>query len=141
MGSGVVAFDQAYFFARFPEFSTVGATLLGYYFNEAGDLLNNTPTSAVQDSTIGGRRYLLLHLLTAHITALNAPVGGQPASPLVGRISAAAQGSVNVSTDMGAQPMAAAYYIQTKYGAQFWSTTSDLRTGTYVGRRRGTYVG
>jgi hypothetical protein len=138
-GSGVVAFDSVYFYARFPEFSTVSATLLGYYFGEAGILLNNTPTSVVQDSSVGGRRYLLLHLLTAHIASLYSGVNGIAPSGLVGRISDASEGSVRVAVDMGTQPAAAAYFLQTNYGTEFWWMTADLRTGTFVGgggRRR-----
>lgn len=131
--SGVVAFDPAYFAVRFPELSTVSSVLLIDYFSEAGDCLNNTPLSIVRDASVGGRRYRLLHLLTAHIAAINAGINGEGASPLVGRISSAAEGSVNVSTDMGTQPIAAAYYMQTKYGTQFWNATMDLRTARYVG--------
>jgi Protein of unknown function (DUF4054) len=139
-GSGVVAFDQAYFAARFPELFLGQSPLAGYYFQEAGVILNNTPSSVVSDSSVGGRRYILLHLLAAHIAALNLGSNGQGTSAsLVGRIASATEGSVNVSVDMGTQPAAAAYFNQTRYGAQFWAMTSDLRTASYVGgsgRRR-----
>lgn len=138
--SGVVAFDAAYFAVRYPGFSAVGSALLNDYFSEAGILLNNTASSIVRDASTGGRRYILLHMLTAHIAQLNSGANGQAPSGLVGRISAATQGSVNVSTDMGQQPMAAAYYLQTPYGTQFWNMTADLRAGgIYAGLRDGGY--
>ena len=132
--SGSVAFDPVYFAARYPEFNAVSSTLLGYYFNEAGVILGNTGSSIVADGTVGGRRYTLLHLLTAHVAQLNSGSSAQPLSPLVGRIASAGQGSVSVSTDMGAQPASASYYMQTRYGAQFWTMTQDLRAGgVYAG--------
>lgn len=135
--TGIVAFDPTYFAARFPEFSTISATLLGYYFNDAGLLLNNTTMSIVWDSSVGGRRYIWLHLLTAHLAAINSGVNGQAASQLVGRITDASEGSVHVSADMGTQPASAAYYQQTKYGAQFWAQTAGYRTARYLPGPRG----
>jgi hypothetical protein len=136
-GSGVVAFDPVYFSQRFPEFAAVSTMLLGYYFNDAGLLLDNTACSIVWDSSVGGRRYIWLHLLTAHLAAINAGVNGAAPSELVGRISDAAMGSVHVAADMGDQPMGAAYYNQTKYGAQFWTQSARYRTARYIPAPRG----
>lgn len=132
MMEGVVDFDPAAFLARYPEFTSIAAALPGY-FVEATIYLNNTPASIVQDLTI---RALLLNMLTAHIAALNGGVSGQPASPLVGRLNQASEGSVSVSADMGAVSANAAWFLQTKYGAAYWQATSAYRRFSYVPGRR-----
>lgn len=129
MTDGVVTFDPTAFKLYYPEFSTLSDALLGMYFAEATLYLSNLPTSKVQDV---GQRSLLLNMLVAHIAALKAGVNGQAASPLVGRISQAAEGTVSVSTDMGDQPPEAAWYLQTKYGAEYWAVTAPFRTARYV---------
>lgn len=133
--SGVVVFDPVYFTTRFPEFPRTVPALQQYalLFNEAGQYLTNNAASIVYDASPGGRRYILLHLITAHLAKLYVGTSGEAANQLVGRISNATEGSVSVATDMGQQPMAAQFWLQTKYGASFWQMTADLRTGTYVG--------
>ncbi|MFJ3048508.1 DUF4054 domain-containing protein [Herbaspirillum chlorophenolicum] len=131
---GVVSFDPAAFALRYPEFSTLSSDLLTVYFAEATLFLNNTPASVCQDLVV---RALLLNMLTAHIAALNGGVNGQAASPLVGRVNSATEGSVSVSTDMGPVYNSQAWYLQTKYGAEFWAATSIFRRFRYVpGYRR-----
>lgn len=130
--SGAVVFDPVYFAARYPEFSTVSNLLLLSYFTEAGLSLNNTSASIVTDSSIGGLRYIWLHLLTAHIAALYSGVNGASPSQLVGRVSDATEGAVHVAADMGPQTASAAWFNQTKYGAQFWSQTARYRTAQYI---------
>src|ERR1700733_9220305 len=98
-GPGTVVFNYTEWSARYPEFQAVTAPVAQMYFNEACLYLDNSPCSAVFNSAPGGARDLILNMLTAHIAALNAPQGGQPATSLVGRISDASQGSVAVSTD------------------------------------------
>ena len=64
-------------------------------------------------------------------------MNGEAASPLVGRINNATEGSVTVGTDMGQVPFTAAWFLQTKYGAAFWQATAPFRTMQYVpGRSR-----
>lgn len=131
---GVVSFDPAAFKLRYPEFATLSDDLLGAYFAEATLFLNNTAASAVDNLIIRG---LLLNMMTAHIAALNGGVNGQAASPLVGRVNSATEGSVSVSTDMGPVFNSQAWYMQTKYGAEFWAATSIYRRFRYVpGYRR-----
>lgn len=119
---GVVTFDPAAFKLRYPEFATVGDSLLGMYFDEAGLYLNNTPCSVVQDLA---RRTTLLYMLTAHIAGLSV-------ASLVGRISNATEGSVSVTADMGPVTNSQAWYLQTKYGASYWNATRPYRTARYV---------
>jgi Protein of unknown function (DUF4054) len=140
--AGVVAFDWMYFATvRYPELASIGIALGQAYFNEAQLYCDNTPASPVADSTVGGQRYLFLHMITAHIAALNAPVataqGTSPASPLVGRISNATEGSVSVQTEFTVPDGTPQFWAQTKYGVAFWVASVQYRQMFYVpGPRR-----
>ena len=125
----VVVFDPDAFVARYFEFSGVPFEVLSMYFDEATLYLSNAESSPVQDLS---RRALLLNMLTAHITALNFGVNGAASSPLVGRITAATEGSVSVTVDAGAVSGSAAWFMQTKYGAAYWQATINLRGFRYV---------
>jgi hypothetical protein len=129
MTTGVVTFDPAAFIVRFPEFTTVSADALTAYFNEGTLVLDNTDASTVQQIE---QRTPLLWLLTAHLAALYSGVNGQAPAQLVGRINNASEGSVSVATDYGTQPATAAFYLQTKYGAQYWQMTASIRALQYV---------
>lgn len=129
--SSVVVFNSAAFIARYPEFSTVDADVLAMYFAEATLYLDNTASSAVQDIPT---RTLFLNMLTAHIAAMNgAGVSGQGSSQLVGRIDQATEGSVSVHaafTNIASGTMA--WYLQTKYGAAYWTASKPYRAFRYV---------
>lgn len=134
MSSGIVTFDYSAWILRYPEFATVSSALAQQYFNEATMYCDNTTCSPVQDVTA---RAVLLNMMTAHISALNAPSNGQAASPLVGRIASAGEGSVNVSVELEGQIHGRAWFAQTKYGLAFWQATAQYRTAHYVpGKRR-----
>lgn len=130
MTTGVVTFDITAFRARYPEFSAVGDPLLQAYFDEA--------TFAYLDNTAGSRvaqieqRAVLLNMLVAHVAALNAGVSGQAPSPLVGRVSAASEGSVSVAAAMDGVPGTAAWYMQSRYGSAYWQATAQFRTMRYI---------
>lgn len=126
---GIVVFDPAAFIAAYPSFKTVPSGALTANFNSATLMLNNSYASIVRDEPT---REQLLNLLTAHITALLNGVNGQPPSGVVGRISAAIEGSVSVTLDYMTQSEAAAYFSQTPWGAQFWQSTAIYRTARYV---------
>ncbi|EUL97509.1 DUF4054 domain-containing protein [Klebsiella aerogenes] len=126
---GVVVFDVEKFRQRYPEFSSVSPELLTDYFNEATIYLDNTDQSRVQDVA---QRAVLLNMLTAHIAKLNSGSNGTAASDLVGRISSASEGSISVSADMGPVSGSEAWYLQTKYGAAYWTATAPYRTMQYV---------
>ncbi len=127
----IVAFDYNAWIARFPEFTaTVSAPLATEYFNDATMYLANDGSGPIQVAAVQSR---LLNLLTAHIAAMNAA----GSSPLVGRISSASEGSVSVGTEYSASE-AAAWFLQTKYGAQYWQATSSLRQMRYVAGPRAT---
>ncbi|MBN3867514.1 DUF4054 domain-containing protein [Gluconobacter kondonii] len=128
---GVVAFDYSTWSALYPSLSmNTNVTQATEYFAQAGDFLNNTPLSPVQDLT---KRARLLNLLTAHIAQLNLPTdaGGNGAGT-VGRVASAAEGSTSVSLDMGAPSGSASWFMQTQYGATFWQMTAYLRQMRFV---------
>lgn len=130
---GVVAFSYPDWSAMYPELaaSVIQPQAQGYFY-QAQLYCDNTPTSLIADTSKGGEREILLNMMTAHIAALNAPLNGQPSSPLVGRINSATQGSVSVGTQMDVPAGSAAWFNQTKYGAAFWAATAKYRTMRYV---------
>lgn len=121
---GIVVFNYATWSATYPNFADVPPTQVDGFFLVAETILDNTACSPVVNLTI---RANLLNLLVAHIAQLFGP----SASPLVGRISNASEGSVSVGTDMGTQPPGAAWYMQTQYGALYWTATAPYRTARY----------
>ncbi len=129
--ASVVTFNPANFTARYPEFSTVQPGVLALYFDEATLYLNNTVSSIVQDIPT---RTMMLNMLTAHIAAMNgAGVSGQGASQLVGRIDQASEGSVSAhATFTNAASGTMAWYLQTKYGAAYWTASKPYRSFKYV---------
>jgi Protein of unknown function (DUF4054) len=154
--TGPVDFDYVWWQARYPTLAAwVDENMGQMYFDLATMYLDNrdsgagagqsTPTIFVPGmGMVGfpgcwgrgspvtdiGQRQTLLGLLTAHIAQLFAPIGGVPSSNLVGRISSAGEGSVNVSVDFP-QVAGAEWYMQTKYGAAFWSATARYRMARY----------
>lgn len=134
---GIVAFNYGNWALRYPELAQyVPQELAQLYFNEAGLYCDNTASSPITDWTVGGQRDLILQMATAHIAALNAPLGA-PSSPIVGRIASAGQGSVNVSTENNYPPGSVQWWQQTKYGAAFWMATAAFRRFRYArGPRR-----
>lgn len=124
----VAVFDYVAWLLRYPEFGSVPQQLATMYFGEAGLYLSNTDQSPVQNVN---QRLTFLNMLTAHIAALNAPINGQPSSPLVGRITSATEGSVTVQATMDYPPGSPQWFGQTKYGSAFWQATASLRTARY----------
>jgi len=118
-------FDPAVFKLRYPEFSAVDETLLGLYFNEATLYLRNDGSSVVKDIPV---RMMFLNMLTAHICELNNALSARGSQPLVGRISSAGEGAVNVKADMASPSGMSEYFLQTKYGVQYWSAVAPYRT-------------
>jgi hypothetical protein len=128
---GTVVFDYAGWIARYPEFATLPQATAQALFNEAGLYCDNTACSPITDDSVGGQRSMLLWMVTAHIAALNFGVGGESASPLVGRVNSASEGSVSVAAQMDVAPGSAQGFAQTKYGAAFWQATAQFRTMFY----------
>jgi hypothetical protein len=127
---GVVQFDYAAWSIRYPDLAArASAPLAEQYFFESELYCDNTPTSPVKDLAI---RSMLLNMLVAHIAQLNAPVKGQTASPLVGRIMNASEGSVSVQTQVDGELHGRAWFAQTRYGLSFWQATAQYRTMHYA---------
>lgn len=130
----VVSFNPAAFYAQFPELSSVGVPQLQAYFAMASaGLIDNTDTSVVPDlPPQGGLRTQVLYLATAHLTKLLATINGQAPSGLVGRIASAAEGGVNVSTELKIDAQSAQFWIQTTYGLMVWQMLTPYRTAFYT---------
>lgn len=124
----VAVFDSALFLARYPEFGAVTVLRLQSFFDEAGLYLSNADSSPVSDIT---RRRIFLNMLTAHIAALNGALDESGQAMQVGKITAAAEGSVSVSLESIYPPGTAGWYEQTQYGAAFWQATVSYRKFTY----------
>ena len=136
MAASVVTFNYAQWALRYPELSAwVGQSQAQMYFNESQLYCDNSASSIIPNDPPLYQRAMLLNMLTSHICALNADLNNVPSSPIVGRISTASEGSVNVSTD-NQYPLGSPQWFQsTKYGAAFWSATASFRTMRYVSGR------
>lgn len=146
MAFPAVTFNFAAWVAAYPEFVNADPVQAQFWFDSATDVFaNDTCNPAWTGDTPRFTR--LFWTLTAHIGWLSAPrdangqpaASGQPASPIVGRISSASEGSVSVSAEWnGSGSPSEAWFLQTKYGAQFWQATAQFRTARYVAQP--TYV-
>lgn len=139
----IVTFDYNAFIGRYPEFGPSGTQPVSQpmgqaYFNEATMYLRNDGGGPISTAAI---QFTLMNMLTAHIAALNTPTStGQPASPLVGRITNASEGSVSVAVEF-TKDNAAMWFAQTKYGAAFWQATAAYRTASYITGPRARQIG
>jgi hypothetical protein len=136
-----VTYSFADWTAIFPEFANCSTAQGQSWFNRASFLCANDACNPA--ACTPGMLADLLYLLTSHIGSLNAPRGpdgnpaatGTPASSIVGRINTATEGSVSVGADMGdanAGSPSQAWYMQTRYGAEYWAATAGFRTARYV---------
>lgn len=132
---GIVAFSFSEFTTQYPEFAGINPTAAQNQFNIATLFLNNTCGSFVRDATV---RMTLLYMLTAHICVLNVGTNDgngnvTPPQGIVGRIDSATEGSVSVSASYSSEvSQSEAFYIQTKYGAQYWEATAWTRTALAI---------
>lgn len=127
----IATFDFATWVARYPEFAdSVTPQAAQAYFDEATIYHRNDGRGPV--SAIAVQR-TLLNMLTAHIAKrYAASAAGAPAPDLVGRVSNASEGSVSVQAEYAdATPGTMAWFVQTKYGADYWQATTTYRTMHY----------
>ena len=128
----IATFNYEAWVALFPEFASVQGAQAQLYWNIATGYLDNTGCGRVPDVPT---QTTLLNLLTAHIatllaTSTSANGQTQPASTLVGRISQAAEGSVNVSAEFDANGSPSeAFFLQTKYGTMYWQMVKPYWQG------------
>lgn len=130
---GIVQFVAAEFNAAWPEFAGLSVQQEQNAFNLASLFLANTCQGRVFNAQL---RQTLLYMLTAHIAFLNSGTNDgagniTPPPGIVGRINTATQGSVSVGAEM-VTTADSTFYMQTKYGAQFWAATARFRTAIYI---------
>jgi len=125
-----ITFNYVEWKAAYPQFAYLTEPQAVNYFNMATMVHCNDGGGPVTDAQ---QQTNLLWLLTAHVAQLFAPSpSGQPSSGLVGRISQAAEGSVNVSVELVQLSQNAAWFTQTQYGLMYWTATAPFRTMRYV---------
>lgn len=131
----IATFSYPTWAARFPEFASVTSTQAAAFFTEACCFCRNDGAGPVNDPNT---QTTLLNYLTAHIAFLAVGTGAtQAPQALIGRISSASQGSVSVSTDIGALPGTEAWFAQSTYGFNYWQLSRPYRSFRYVSRRGG----
>lgn len=123
----IVVFVPADFKAAYPEFASVADARTTLLFNMAAStLLDNTDNSPVMDI---GLRTQLFYLLVAHLLLLLGSAPTQPDNTPPGRLSSATEGTITTSFEYLLPPGSAMapWYIQTKYGAMYWTMTAQFR--------------
>lgn len=128
----IVVFDPAGFKTTFPEFVGVSDARATGLFNLAqGAILDNTDNSPVMDLSY---RTELFYMLVAHLLlifgALDTPTANN-APP--GRVSSATEGTITSAFEyaMPAGSAIAPWFLQTKYGAMYWTMTARFRSAKY----------
>jgi hypothetical protein len=123
----------------------VGASLFDGPGVGPGNVSPGSVVVASQTSgTPGGVGLYVLTAASGTLAAENMIVPGIPnvSAPLgiVGRINNASEGDVSVSSEWSAPPNAnQAYFVQTKYGAQYWTMTAKYRTAIFLPAPSGAY--
>lgn len=126
---GVVVFDYPAWLQAYPEFGNVLMGQAQQFFNRATLLCDNTPASPITNLFT---RRLLLNAATAHFAYLFTPDAAGNIRP-VGRLSAATEGSVNLSLEYVTPSSATeAFWNQTQYGAYFWAASPPYRSFRYA---------
>jgi hypothetical protein len=111
---------------------TVGASL---YDGPTGTIIPGTVIASLGTGRGGLGTYNLNVSQTVASESIIVPGVPNIVPPLgiVGRISDASEGDVSVSAQWEAPPNAnMAYYIQTKYGADFWTYTARFRLAIFI---------
>jgi hypothetical protein len=115
--------------SAYPMFSnidqnTIQAVVLplaqSYHRNDGGGPIND-PVIQTQ----------ALWLAVAHVAQLMFGSTTQEASPLVGRVSNATEGSISVTAEYNDKNPAGAWWEQTTYGAAYWQLIKSYAMGFY----------
>jgi hypothetical protein len=129
----VITFVPADFKAAYPEFAAVSDARCNIMFMIASQsILDNTDGSPVMDVDY---RTQLFYMLVAHLLLIfgvsDTPVANN-APP--GRINSATEGTVTFGSEYNIPDgsMMAAWFLQTKYGAMYWTVTARFRSATYI---------
>lgn len=127
----IVTFVPADFKAAYPEFASVPDARTGVMFTIAAQSqLDNTDCSPVMDVSY---RTQLFFMLVAHLLALFGAAPTSPNNRPPGRISSATEGSVTSAFEYNIPvgSSMAAWYMQTAYGAMYWTVTAPFRSMQY----------
>lgn len=126
----IAAFDYAAWTARYPEFASVGEPTATAYWTEGTIYHANDGSGPVTTVPV---QQMLLNMVTAHIAARYATLGGVVPSPTQppGRIGSASEGSVSASFDLNVPAGSAQWWAQTKYGLDYWTAMAPYRTMRY----------
>jgi hypothetical protein len=124
--------------------ATQGALAVGssLYDGPLGTIVPGTVIVSLGTGTGGIGTYNLNVSQTVTPEAFIVPGVPNTAAPLgiVGRINNAAEGDVSVTSEWSAPPNAnQAYFVQTKYGAQYWTMTAKYRLARFVPAPPGAY--
>lgn len=141
MATPVITFSFATWIGLYPEFAAVNQVQASGWFDRAGFICGNEPCNVL--NSVPGMLQCALYLLTSHLAWLNAPrdakgnpaASGTPPPPIVGRINTASEGSVSVGATIGDETAGSPsqpWYMQTRYGAEYWNLTAPVRTARYV---------
>jgi hypothetical protein len=131
----IIVFDPTAFKLTYPEFAGVDDARCTIMFTIAEQsLLDNTDNSPVMD---GNYRTQLFYMLVAHLLYIfgtsDTPDASDSTPP--GRISSATEGTVTSAFEyiLPAGSAMAAWFIQSKYGAMYWTATARFRSARYYG--------
>jgi hypothetical protein len=135
-------FSYTKWIALFPEFRGCSPEQGEAWWMRANFYCANSVFNPAYGSNGTGILEMLLYLVTSHLAFMYAPRDangcpaqtGSPAAPIVGRINTASEGSVSVQTewDSGGTSPSEAFFLQTKYGAEYWQATAPYRTMRYA---------
>ena len=141
-----LAFDYDAFIAAFPGLAGTPGPVASAQWDMAGLYFANLADNpAVTRGPTVMRQ--LLNLVTAHLLTLlgyPAACGATAGTPsgVVGRVSSASEGSVSVSSEWkGSGSPSEDWWLQTQYGAMFWTATSQFRLFRYAANPTVVYGG
>lgn len=138
-----VTYSYTDWIAAYPEFSGCSAPQGQAWFNQATTLIANETCNPLYSAQGAAGFKTIMYGVVSHLAWLFSPrdasgqpaAAGQPASPIVGRINSASEGSVSVGSDMGdanAGSPSQAWWMQTPYGAFVWQALANMRTAVPV---------
>lgn len=124
---GVVVFNASDFRDVYPEFSALSDAALENVFDTSCLLVDNTPASPIpltSEAAPREPRKKIIYLAMAHILELK-----KRGMDTVGTVTAATQGSVNVSFGTSSADNDDSFWAQTNYGRLFLRVTLPYRQG------------
>ena len=138
-----VSYNYDAFIQQFPQFAPLSDSYVNIWWTAANGWFDNNGWPGQLTIAATAMNLLTAHLLTLFSAKdasgafiMPGTPGAQPASGLVGRINTATEGSVSVGAEWGSGGLPAspeeAWFIQTPYGAAFWTLIAPYRTAVYI---------